>query len=160
MWKLLVRCGEAGEADIPIDGSLTVGRDAGNSIWLDDPLVSRRHARVRLRGDELLLEDLGSANGVLRNGEPVDRAAVLRAGDVLVIGSTTLLVTWTAVDATPATPSRPLDATASLPMMDDDDVSPRSNQALGEKRAQAKRGCLATLLAIGAVTAAIWSVLW
>ncbi len=138
MWKLLVRCGEAGEADIPIDGSLTVGRDAGNSIWLDDPLVSRRHARVRLRGDELLLEDLGSANGVLRNGEPVDQSALLRAGDVLVIGSTTLLVTWTAVDGTSATTSRPLDATASLSMINDDDVLPSSNQTPNEKRGQAK----------------------
>jgi len=145
MWKLLVRCGEAGEADIPVAGELSIGREAGNAIWLDDALVSRRHARLVLRGDDLIVEDLDSANGVFRNGERVNGSAILRPGDALVIGATTLLVTWTASDTTAARRVRPLDQTASFKEPCDEPL-PRKKPAK-RKEGKSGLGCALVVLA-------------
>lgn len=94
MWKLLIRYGESGEADFPLLDELTIGRDADNSIWLDDEDVSRRHARVFLKDRAALVEDLGSTNGIYCNGEKIEKIRDLRPGDILMVGSNKLLVTW------------------------------------------------------------------
>ncbi len=67
-----------------------IGRGADASLRLRDDGVSRRHARIVVAGGEVTVEDLGSANGTLVNGEPV-RRAVLRDGDKLQLGPTTIL---------------------------------------------------------------------
>jgi DNA-binding SARP family transcriptional activator len=72
-----------------VDDPTTIGRRSDNTISLDDPLVSRAHAELRRRPDGWELVDLGSANGTLLNGEPVERAD-LAAGDVIGIGDTEL----------------------------------------------------------------------
>lgn len=63
----------------------TIGRDAANSLVLDDPLVSHRHAKAVRSGDGVDVTDLGSLNGIQLNGRPVTRAHVA-PGDVLTIG--------------------------------------------------------------------------
>ena len=72
-----------------------VGREAADLI-LDDPSVSRRHARFSSNGGEFVVQDLGSANGthVERGGTviTVRDTLVLRAGDVIRIGSHRLAV--------------------------------------------------------------------
>ena len=68
---------------------MTIGRYETNDVVLDDKKASRRHARVLLDHGVAEIEDLGSDNGVLLNGERVDRR-VLRAGDEIRIGATTL----------------------------------------------------------------------
>jgi hypothetical protein len=50
--------------------SLAVGRDPGCELVLDDPKVSKRHARLSWDGEGWLLEDLGSKNGTSLNGAP------------------------------------------------------------------------------------------
>ncbi|MEL4504813.1 ATP-binding cassette domain-containing protein [Luteococcus sp. H138] len=65
--------------------ALTIGRDAANSLVLDDPLVSHRHARAVRVGDGFDITDLDSLNGIQLNGMPV-RSAHLGPGDVLTIG--------------------------------------------------------------------------
>lgn len=45
------------------EGEHTIGRDAGAHVVLDSASVSRRHARLRLCGNEVTVEDLGSKNG-------------------------------------------------------------------------------------------------
>jgi len=50
--------------ELPIHGELVIGRDEQADLQLDDPAVSRRHARI-LVGPVQRLEDLGSANGSL-----------------------------------------------------------------------------------------------
>ncbi|TDP73884.1 ABC transporter ATP-binding protein/permease [Bradymonas sediminis] len=52
---------------------ITIGRDVDNDVLLDDPQVSRRHARLVREADELYLEDLGSANGTFVDGQRVTR---------------------------------------------------------------------------------------
>jgi pSer/pThr/pTyr-binding forkhead associated (FHA) protein len=69
---------------IVIDASDTViGRDSGCDFVLDSPNVSRRHAVVHFRDKQYLLEDLGSTNGTLLNGELVLARRVLCDGDRL-----------------------------------------------------------------------------
>jgi ABC-type multidrug transport system ATPase subunit/pSer/pThr/pTyr-binding forkhead associated (FHA) protein len=72
--------------------AITVGREADNTVWLIDPLVSRRHAVVDRSPDGDLIRDLGSVNGTFVNGEQIDGPHPLRSGDTVVIGSTSL--TW------------------------------------------------------------------
>jgi len=60
-----------------------VGRSGDADIRIDDPAFADRHARLELLGDDVLLRDLGSAEGSVVNGEAV-RDAVLRPGDQVV----------------------------------------------------------------------------
>lgn len=68
---------------------LVIGRDPGCDLWLNDPAVSRRHARVHPAGDSFSVTDLGSMNGTLVNGRGVS-AQKLRSGDDLRIGGSIL----------------------------------------------------------------------
>ncbi|WP_202844626.1 FHA domain-containing protein [Luteimonas saliphila] len=60
-----------------------VGRHVEADIRIDDPAFADRHARLELVGDQVVLRDLGSAEGSLVNGESV-RDALLEAGDQVV----------------------------------------------------------------------------
>jgi hypothetical protein len=93
---------------------MTIGRYETNDVVLDDKKASRRHARVLLDHGVAEIEDLGSDNGVLLNGERVDRR-VLRAGDEIRIGATTLRF----VDDPPAARAAP--AQAPTPAFLDDE---------------------------------------
>ena len=62
-----------------------IGRSPDCDVVLRDPAVSRRHALVSSRGGRCAVRDLGSRNGVTRNGVPV-AVAVLQPGDVLRFG--------------------------------------------------------------------------
>ncbi len=82
----------------PTDGPLSfeleevtrIGRERDCHIVLrSDPLVSRRHAELRLTGGEILLEDGESQNGTFVNGEPIQKAS-LRQGDIVRVGRTRL----------------------------------------------------------------------
>jgi len=70
-------------------GNQTIGRGAGCDLPLSDTLVSRRHIRVFLAPGSAELLDLGSANGITLNDEPVTRGSWL-AGDRLRLGDTVL----------------------------------------------------------------------
>ncbi|MDF1660881.1 MAG: FHA domain-containing protein [Planctomycetota bacterium] len=66
--------------------SMTLGRDVRNDVVLPDSLISRFHAGLKVRGDTVTLEDLGSSNGVLINGERRSQASV-SIGDHIKIGA-------------------------------------------------------------------------
>ncbi len=64
-----------------------VGRAApGNAVRLPERNVSRHHARLFRQNGALWVEDLGSRNGTLLNGERVEGRRRLRPGDLLQIG--------------------------------------------------------------------------
>ena len=69
----------------PLQGSCLVGRDAYNHIVLDDPHISRQHARIAEEGGGHVLYDLNSANGSWINDEPVRRRR-LASEDVVRFG--------------------------------------------------------------------------
>jgi hypothetical protein len=73
------------------DAALVLGRDAGCTVVVSDPRVSRRHVRVAAGDRAVTFEDLGSSNGTFLNG--VRRASGrLRRGDELEIGDTAFTV--------------------------------------------------------------------
>ncbi|QYJ16228.1 hypothetical protein Rxycam_02060 [Rubrobacter xylanophilus DSM 9941] len=69
-------------------GPWTVGRSQENDIVLPDPNVSRRHARILRAENGFVIEDLGSTNGTLLDGAPIDRERI-ESGDELTFGQTT-----------------------------------------------------------------------
>lgn len=70
-------------------GTTTLGRLPSCEVSIDDPSVSRRHARILSADGQWTVEDLGSTNGVKINGQPVGRAH-LRDGDRLELGGVSL----------------------------------------------------------------------
>jgi two-component system, cell cycle response regulator len=72
------------------DGETVVGRSQRADIRIDDDSISRLHVKVRLQGTSVELEDLGSSNGTLVNGERINLSQ-LRDGDKIRLGETTIL---------------------------------------------------------------------
>lgn len=69
-------------------GKLIVGRSSESFLRIDDPAVSRDHARLMV-ADGVTVEDLGSTNGTLINGERINGVVEVADGDELTIGSRT-----------------------------------------------------------------------
>jgi hypothetical protein len=69
---------------------VTLGRSRQCDVVLNDPNVSRRHAEIRPRGGSWVLTDLGSTNGCRINGRRIDGSEVIRSGDKLEVGETSL----------------------------------------------------------------------
>ena len=78
------------EIDLP-QGDTLVGRSANCQVTLDDPLVSREHARIRIQGTTAVVEDLGSRNGVQLGGQPIAGSTALSNGDRIRIGTQELV---------------------------------------------------------------------
>ena len=75
---------------IPVEAAVTrLGRSLSADVHLDEPSVSRRHALVVQRGDDIVVLDDRSMNGTWVNGERV-REAVLTDGDVVELGAVRL----------------------------------------------------------------------
>lgn len=70
--------------------SALIGRGHNADLVLNDPQVSRLHARLELREGVVHLEDLGSLNGTGRNGQKLNGTSLLDPGDRLQIGSATI----------------------------------------------------------------------
>lgn len=70
---------------------LLIGRASKATIRIDDDGISRRHAKLTVSGNEVHVEDLESANGTLVNGETVSSRCLLKDGDKITLGSTTIL---------------------------------------------------------------------
>lgn len=68
----------------------TLGRSRQCDVHVADANVSRRHAEVRREDDGYWIVDLGSTNGTVLNGQPVERAA-LHDGDLITIGATEIV---------------------------------------------------------------------
>jgi sigma-B regulation protein RsbU (phosphoserine phosphatase) len=70
---------------------VTIGRSARNDLCIPDPFASRVHAEVRKEGDQYILQDLGSANGTIYDGAPVEGAITLTSGGRVRIGETEIV---------------------------------------------------------------------
>ncbi len=83
--------GTAGREFALTQPAVTIGRRADQDIVLNDPSVSRTHARVEITPDGVSIIDLDSTNGTLVNGHPVRASRVaLRPGDRIHIGTVVL----------------------------------------------------------------------
>ena len=69
---------------------ITIGREEGNEIQLNDERISRFHAKLQLDHEQVVLTDLESTNGTKVNGEEV-QIRILRYGDLISVGRSVLL---------------------------------------------------------------------
>jgi len=73
-------------------GENILGRDEDSDAMLDDPQVSRHHARVVIDPDRVTIEDLGSKNGTFVRDERIEQPVELEDGDEVRLGSVLLVV--------------------------------------------------------------------
>ncbi len=73
-----------------LENELQIGRSGGNGeiaeLILDDPMVSKKHCMIYRRGDQILIQDLGSTNHTYVNGCRIQGAMPLSHGDHLILG--------------------------------------------------------------------------
>lgn len=69
------------------EGEHVIGREPAVGARINDPSVSRQHARLRIVGGEAVVEDLGSKNGTFVNGERIATATRVSDGDAMMFGS-------------------------------------------------------------------------
>lgn len=74
-----------------LEPPLTVGREEGNVIQLNDERVSRCHFKIQRDNDRMVLTDLESTNGTKVNGVE-SQLKILRHGDIISVGRSLLLV--------------------------------------------------------------------
>jgi pSer/pThr/pTyr-binding forkhead associated (FHA) protein len=80
---------QGGEFPVVADRQVIVGRSSDLDMVLVEDMVSRKHARITVQGDQIWIEDLGSTNGTFVNGEKIKRAS-LKEGDRVLIGTSIL----------------------------------------------------------------------
>lgn len=74
---------DGSESSLPLVGDvMTIGRDEAADLRVDEPLVSRLHARIERRGDRYVLTDLGSTNQTRVNGEVVSERELADGDEV------------------------------------------------------------------------------
>jgi EmrB/QacA subfamily drug resistance transporter len=97
--------GEEAGRTIELVSDVVLGRGASADVVLTDSSgeMSRRHARIAIRGTEAVLDDLQSKNGTFINSERLDGPQRLRAGDKIELGAYTLEF----IPAVAPTPLRP-----------------------------------------------------
>ena len=121
---------------------LSIGRTPDNDVLLNDSGVSRRHAYIRVRGQEAWLYDRGSANGTWLNGERIQGPQLMHSGDVIQVGSTQLRMIYEPPEPVPPT-------------------TPPASTSPGKKKASATPyiilGVLMGLLGLAAIGMALWS---
>ncbi|MEX2176246.1 MAG: FHA domain-containing protein [Pirellulaceae bacterium] len=69
---------------------ITIGREEGNTIQLNDERISRFHVKIQEDHNRLVITDLESTNGTKVNGEDV-QLRILRYGDMIAVGRSVLL---------------------------------------------------------------------
>ncbi len=70
---------------------ITIGREAGNHIRLENPAVSRFHAEIYKQGWPYFIEDLKSTNGTQLNGRGLSWKSALNHNDRITIGKHVLV---------------------------------------------------------------------
>ncbi|MFZ5471960.1 MAG: FHA domain-containing protein [Myxococcota bacterium] len=93
MFKLIIEDDEGRKTVVPfVREEITIGRQEGNTIRLTERNVSRRHARLVRANGSVMVEDLGSYNGIRINGEKISGQVKVRDGDLIQIGDYDLAI--------------------------------------------------------------------
>jgi predicted component of type VI protein secretion system len=92
-FRFVLRSGPSAGKEYPLEkNELFIGRDLTNDVVVNDPEVSRRHARLSLQGTGYVIEDLASTNGTSVNNQRLMGPHLLRPGEVVTLGEHTNLV--------------------------------------------------------------------
>ncbi len=93
MLKLIIEDDEGRKTVVPFArDEITIGRQEGNTIRLTERNVSRRHARLVRQSGQVMIEDLGSYNGVKINGDKIAGQVQINDGDLVQIGDYDLAI--------------------------------------------------------------------
>lgn len=79
---------------LELSDCLTIGSSAGCDILFDDPEVAPLHSRIRLTGDQVYIEDLGSPHGTALDGMRIQGQNRLRGGEIISIGPVEFSITF------------------------------------------------------------------
>jgi ABC-2 type transport system ATP-binding protein len=116
---LVFVAGPLAGTNMPVGGQVVVGRDPGSAdvILESDTDVSRRHATFSPAGDGLTVQDLGSTNGTIVNGNRISGAVALNTGDRVEIGESVIdvLIPGRVVTPAPEPAAIPRPAVPGLP---------------------------------------------
>jgi diguanylate cyclase (GGDEF)-like protein len=82
---------QAGRTHVVATDETVVGRGTGCELQIDDAALSRRHCRFVRDGGTFLVEDLGSRNGTLLDGERIESMRPLRDGALIQLAAGTTL---------------------------------------------------------------------
>jgi predicted component of type VI protein secretion system len=127
-FQLVMRLGPTPGKLIPLNSNeVGLGRDIVNEIIVNDPEISRKHARFVRVGGGYQLEDLGSTNGTYVNGQRLMGPHQLESGELIMFGENVgmvyervsfdpdaTLVSAAEAEVTP-TPPRPMPAYSPIP---------------------------------------------
>ena len=123
---------QAGHCFTVRDTTASLGRSPDVDLRLESTSVSRHHLTLRRRGEELLVEDLGSANGTFLNGTRLTGVRALRPGDTLKVADVELEYHLLGAGSTPAAPGPSYDfGTVSGPVNTGDAFNTTGNQVVG-----------------------------
>ncbi len=101
---LIARGNSEGQQFVVVQAVFRIGRGEDNDVVLSDAGVSREHTRIFENLGRPWIEDLGSANGTLVNGERIDLPRELKTGDALAIGAA--LINFVELEPTVSKPGR------------------------------------------------------
>ncbi len=86
-YQIVMRSGPTVGATYALDAEfITIGRDPSNLISINDPEISRQHAKMMLQGGKIVLEDNGSTNGTSVDGMRLSGPHVLKPGETISLG--------------------------------------------------------------------------
>jgi pSer/pThr/pTyr-binding forkhead associated (FHA) protein len=145
---------------LPVRGTLVVGRSGGCDLRLRDADTSRRHAKIVCEEERIVLHDLASTNGTFVNGQRVEERA-LAPGDRIQIGSNEIAFCRVEADLDPEGPEgeRGDDQTQLF-------LRPRSTDVFQGDLAQIPPFAVVQILEMGHKTGALqidgetWGRLW
>ncbi len=92
-YQVIIHSGAEAGKIIPIDlEEMSIGRERGNHIVINDVEVSRKHAVLKFDGEKYVLADNGSTNGTFVNGVRLAAPYPLRGGEIISLGENASLL--------------------------------------------------------------------
>lgn len=91
-YRLILQTSQAAGTEYRLEkDEIFLGRDLSNDLVINDPEVSRRHARLFFTGSTYAIEDLGSTNGTFVHGQRLSGPFLLSPGDWITLGERVIL---------------------------------------------------------------------
>ena len=83
-FQLVIRTGPNVGKVFPLEATvISIGRESGNTIVINDAEVSRNHAKLTWQGAGYVIEDTGSTNGTFVNKQRIRAPHAVKAGDLI-----------------------------------------------------------------------------
>lgn len=126
--QLVMKTGPAPGKVYSLENSeISIGREVGSDVFINDEEVSRRHARLISQFGDYILEDLGSTNGTFVNGQRATGQRILKPGDTILFGERVSL-TYEEVPFDPNATQASLSSTEPPPVVPEYEPPPEEAQ--------------------------------